>query len=166
MEHYMLFLNFIWKNKYQPILFFKGKKMRRYLCYSFLRTTALSTEMEQACKQLNFNFQRALNQTHAPQIQWASKEVPAFYQSLHLYPLGSSWGWLCSYMTAFPGPTEGQLTQTVIFRLETGSIQSLFGEMKSSRTIYKMTAYGEKEEWSQYVETGGKKWRERRREGQ
>lgn len=48
MELDVLILNFIWKNKYQPIIFFKvKKKIRKYLSYWFLRTTAPSTELEQ-----------------------------------------------------------------------------------------------------------------------
>ena len=48
MELDTLILNFIWKNKYQPAVFLKEKKKRRYLPYSFLRTTAHSIELKQA----------------------------------------------------------------------------------------------------------------------
>ena len=48
MELDTLILNFIWKNKYQPAVFLQEKKKRRYLPYSFLRTTAHNTELKQA----------------------------------------------------------------------------------------------------------------------
>ena len=46
MELDMLNLNFIWKSKYQPVVFFKEKK--KVLTYSFLSTTAHSIELKQA----------------------------------------------------------------------------------------------------------------------
>lgn len=46
MELDMLILNFIWKSKYQPVVFSKEKK--KVLTYSFLSTTAQSIEIKQA----------------------------------------------------------------------------------------------------------------------